>query len=108
MMPSFGTSTPLARGEDVVCRYDGEELTIVLQDADAAIALDRAEDIRRNVESMQVLHRQHDLGQVTVSIGIASYPQHGDTPVQLLHRADRALYVSKNAGRNRVSVADRT
>lgn len=98
----------LARGEDVVCRYGGEEFTIVLQDADAAIAIDRAEDIRRHVESMQVLHRRQDLGQVTVSIGVASYPMHGDTPVQLLRRADRALYAAKNAGRNRVSVADRT
>lgn len=98
----------LSRSEDVVCRYGGEEFTIVLQEADSAIALDRAEDIRRNVEAMQVFHRQQSLGQVTVSIGIASYPMHGDTPVQLLRRADRALYASKNDGRNRVSVADRT
>ena len=98
----------LSRSEDVVCRYGGEEFTVVLQEADAAIALDRAEDIRRNVEAMQVFHRQQSLGQVTVSIGIASYPMHGDTPAQLLRRADRALYAAKNDGRNRVSVADRT
>jgi len=97
------------RTEDVACRYGGEEFTVVLQEADSALALDRAEDnIRRHVEAMQVMHRQQNLGQITVSIGIASYPQHGDSPEQLLRRADRALYTAKNNGRNQVCVADRS
>ena len=98
----------LARSEDVACRYGGEEFTIVMQEADAALALDRAEDIRRQVAEMQVLHRNQNLGQVTVSIGIASYPQDGDSPEQLLRRADRALYTAKHNGRNQVCVADRS
>ena len=48
-----------------------------------------------------------NLGQVTVSIGIASYPQQGDSPEQLLRRADRALYIAKKNGRDQVRVADR-
>jgi diguanylate cyclase (GGDEF)-like protein len=97
----------LVRSEDVACRYGGEEFTIVVQEADAALALDRAEAIRSAIASLAVVHRHQALGRVTASIGIASYPQHGDTPEQLLKRADRALYTAKHAGRNRVCVADR-
>jgi diguanylate cyclase (GGDEF)-like protein len=108
LLAQFGALlSALVRTEDVACRYGGEEFTIVMQEADSALALDRAEDIRRHVEAMQVLYRQQNLGQVTVSIGIASYPQHGDSPEQLLRRADRALYTAKNNGRNQVCVADR-
>lgn len=97
----------LARSEDVACRYGGEEFTIVLQEADAAIALERAEEIHRAVATLDVHHRRQQLGPVSVSIGIASYPQHGDSPEHLLHRADRALYAAKEQGRNRTCVADR-
>jgi len=95
------------RTEDVACRYGGEEFTIILQEADAALALDRAEDICRAVRTLKVGYRNQDVGPVTLSIGIASYPQHGDAPDQLLRRADRALYVAKETGRDRVCVADR-
>lgn len=95
------------RSEDVACRYGGEEFTIVLQEADAALALDRAEDICSAVRTLKVGYRNQDVGPVTVSIGIASYPQHGDSPEQLLRRADRALYAAKDGGRDQVCVADR-
>jgi diguanylate cyclase (GGDEF)-like protein len=109
LLAQFGALlAALVRTEDVACRYGGEEFTIVMQEADSALALDRAEDIRRHVEAMQVSHRRQNLGQVTVSIGIASYPQHGDSPEQLMRRADRALYTAKNGGRNQVCVADRS
>jgi diguanylate cyclase (GGDEF)-like protein len=97
----------LSRNEDVACRYGGEEFTLVLQEADAALALDRAEEIRRAAGTIDVRVRRQAVGAISVSIGIASYPQHGDTPDQLLKRADRALYTAKNQGRNRVCVADR-
>lgn len=97
----------LVRSEDVACRYGGEEFTIVLQEADAALALDRAEEIRRAIATLDVQHRRQKLGPVTASIGIASYPQHGDSPEHLLRRADRALYTAKELGRNQTCVADR-
>jgi len=96
----------LARSEDVACRYGGEEFTMVLQETDAGLALDRAEEIRRAASRMEVQHRRQALKPVTVSIGIASYPLHGDTPEQLLRRSDRALYAAKHGGRDRVCVAD--
>jgi diguanylate cyclase (GGDEF)-like protein len=96
----------LSRSEDVACRYGGEEFTLVLQEADAGLALDRAEEIRRAAHHMAIEYRRQQLGPVTCSIGIASYPLHGDTPDQLIRRADRALYVAKGQGRDRVCVAD--
>ena len=97
----------LVRNEDVACRYGGEEFTLVIQEADAAMALDRAEEIRKAIAMLHLERGHKGLAQVTASIGIASYPQHGDTPEQLLKRADRALYTAKHAGRNQVWVADR-
>jgi diguanylate cyclase (GGDEF)-like protein len=108
LLAQFGKCVlSLLRNEDVACRYGGEEFTILLQEADAAIALDRAEEIHRAVATLDVEHRRQKLGPVSVSIGIASYPQHGDSPEHLLHRADRALYTAKEQGRNRTCVADR-
>ncbi len=108
LLTQFGELlTTCIRTEDVACRYGGEEFTIVLQEADAALALDRAEDICKAVRTLRVGYKNQDVGPVTVSIGIASYPQHGDSPEQLLRRADRALYAAKDAGRDQVCVADR-
>jgi len=108
LLAQFGQCVlSLLRNEDVACRYGGEEFTILLQEADAAIALDRAEEIHRAVATLDVEHRRQKLGPVSVSIGIASYPQHGDSPEHLIHRADRALYTAKEQGRNRTCVADR-
>jgi diguanylate cyclase (GGDEF)-like protein len=95
----------LSRSEDVACRFGGEEFTLVLQEADAGLALDRAEEIRRAANDMRIEYRRQTIGPVTVSIGVASYPMHGDTPEQLIRRADRALYIAKEQGRNRVCVA---
>jgi len=97
----------MVREEDAACRYGGEEFTIILQETDSASALDRAEEICASVRAMEIMHRRQNIGPVTLSIGVASYPQHGDTPEQLLRRADRALYVAKRSGRDRVCVADR-
>ena len=95
----------LSRSEDVACRYGGEEFMLVIQEADAGLALDRAEEIRRAANDMVIEYRRQTIGPVTVSIGVASYPMHGDTPEQLIRRADRALYIAKEQGRNRVWVA---
>jgi diguanylate cyclase (GGDEF)-like protein len=96
----------IVRSEDVACRYGGEEFTLVLQEADAGVALDRAEELRRAAQRMAIDYRRQSLGPVTCSIGVASYPLHGDTPDQLIRRADRALYLAKEQGRDRVCVAD--
>lgn len=89
------------REYDVPCRYGGEEFTIVLPATDANGALAVAERLRCNIEAMRV-----DALQVTISLGIACYPGlAAETPEALIQAADAALYLSKEGGRNRSTIA---
>ena len=89
------------REYDVPCRYGGEEFAIVLPASGAASALAVAERLRHDVETMRV----DDL-QVTISLGVACFPDiAATTPEILILAADAALYRSKHDGRNRSSVA---
>ncbi|MEP7043906.1 MAG: GGDEF domain-containing protein [Dokdonella sp.] len=96
------------RTEDIVCRYGGEEFIAILTDADPDIARQRAEAIRAEVQRLELRHRNEICGRITVSIGIALYPTHGTLAADLLHRADKALYASKRAGKDRVTLASHT
>ncbi|MGH8184459.1 MAG: diguanylate cyclase [Rhodanobacteraceae bacterium] len=93
------------RGEDMPCRFGGEEFTTVLVDADHAQALARAEAIRKATAELVVRYRGGTLPPATVSIGVASLPEHGDTPEVLFRMADQALYRAKRLGRNVVASA---
>ena len=93
------------RGEDIACRYGGEEFTLILPEAGIEAALQRAQAIRVAVESMRVQYLGRELPQVTVSIGVAAFPGDGETPESLLRVADEALYRAKHNGRNRVEHA---
>lgn len=93
------------RGEDIPCRFGGEEFTLVLVEADHTHALARAEVVRKAVAELVVHYRADTLPPATVSIGVASYPEHGTTPEALLRTADQALYRAKQLGRNTVASA---
>lgn len=93
------------RGEDMPCRFGGEEFTVVLTDADHREALARAEAIRVATSELVVHYRGGTLARATVSIGVASFPEHGSAPEVLLRMADQALYRAKQLGRNRVASA---
>ena len=93
------------RGSDVVCRMGGEEFLVILPDAGRDVVLQRAESIRNAVEELKLEYDDKPLAPMTVSIGVAVYPQHGETDDELLKRADDALYIAKNSGRNRVAEA---
>jgi len=95
-----------SRGEDMPCRFGGEEFTLVLTDADHAQALARAEAIRKATSELVVHYRASTLPPATVSIGVSSYPDHGSTPEVLLRMADQALYRAKQLGRNKVASAN--
>jgi diguanylate cyclase (GGDEF)-like protein len=95
------------RGEDISCRYGGEEFALILPDAPLDSTLQRAEQLREQVRQLQVTHHGRALGAVSVSIGVAVYPQHGGSAEELLAAADRALYQAKAGGRNRVELAGR-
>jgi diguanylate cyclase (GGDEF)-like protein/PAS domain S-box-containing protein len=92
------------RGEDIACRYGGEEFLVILPGASMEIALERAESLRQAVKEM---HQHHQgLKPTTLSSGVAVYPDHGDTGLQLIQSADAALYRAKKAGRDRVAAAE--
>ena len=90
------------RAEDIACRYGGEEFTIMLPDMNLAGAVERAESIRRSVASLHVPVGKEMVGDFSISIGVAFYPDDGETGDLLLRRADLALYRAKRDGRNQV------
>ncbi len=103
LLAQFGvTLAQLCRGEDIPCRYGGEEFTVVLVDIDARHALERAEAIREATSKLELRHRGQRLPAASVSIGMAVYPLDGTTPEELKRMADQALYRAKHEGRNRV------
>lgn len=94
-----------AQDGDIPVRCGGEEFTIVLPDTPVDQALARAESLRAGVASLAIEHNHQSLGQMTISLGVASYPEHGDCREALIQSADKALYISKQGGRNRTTVA---
>jgi diguanylate cyclase (GGDEF)-like protein len=90
------------RGSDIACRYGGEEFVLVLPDTTLEGAHRRAEEIRAAVQGLNLRHQGKALDPVTVSIGLALYPEHAAGPDALIRIADEALYEAKAAGRNRV------
>jgi diguanylate cyclase (GGDEF)-like protein len=84
---------------DVVCRYGGEEFAILLSQTNAQHALAVAEKLRRLIETWQFPGVPRS---VTISAGVASCPDHGNTRDELVKSADAGLYAAKQAGRNRV------
>lgn len=94
------------RTEDIACRYGGEELLLILPGTGAEVARERADEIRCRISEMQLDIPGSGSKQVTVSIGVATFPQMGQTAEELVRSADRALYVAKSNGRNRVEMAE--
>jgi diguanylate cyclase (GGDEF)-like protein len=93
------------RGDDVACRYGGEEFALILPEAPLEVTRSRAEDLRRGIKELQVLYEDEPLGAVSLSVGVAVFPEHGLSGEDLVRAADAALYQSKAAGRDRVTVA---
>lgn len=93
------------RVSDIACRYGGEEFTVILPEAGVETVRHRAELLREGVKNMQVQYNHELLGVITVSLGVAVFPQHGSTTQAVLQAADACLYAAKEAGRNRVCVA---
>ena len=96
------------RGTDVVARYGGDEFICLLPQTDGAGALLVGERIRRRIASRPIRVGDAEVG-TSVSVGIAASPEHGTGFETLIKNADRALYVGKSQGRNRVVLfADRS
>jgi diguanylate cyclase (GGDEF)-like protein/PAS domain S-box-containing protein len=93
------------RGGDVVCRYGGEEFVAVLPNATLEETKLRAEELRKGVKRLLIYHLGKPLAKCTISLGVAVFPEHGQTIDELLKNADNALYRAKNEGRDRVVAA---
>jgi len=90
------------RGEDLACRFGGDEFALILCETDTAGATACVNAIRESVRGLSLQYRGKSLGGVTLSAGIANFPAHGDNLDDLINAADTALYSAKQAGRDRV------
>jgi diguanylate cyclase (GGDEF)-like protein len=93
------------RAEDIACRLGGDEFFVVMPDAPVNVALARAESLREAVRALKIQHQHQTLKGVTISAGIASFPEHGRMGKTVMRAADTALYQAKAEGRNRASLA---
>ena len=88
----------LSRGEDLVARHGGDEFALMMVNASREIVWQRAELIRQRARSLEIGGNYQQLGPVTLSVGIALFPDHGDGAQAVLKAADEALLRSKQAG----------
>jgi len=95
----------LLRETDVAARYGGDEFILLLPETHAQGARELAERIRRTIERKPLEVRGMRIN-TSVSLGVASFPEHGEDLRSILNKADQAMYLSKKTGRNRVTVFD--
>lgn len=92
------------RKSDFVCRYGGEEFVILLPETDLESALSVAEDFRETIESCSISLENNQTVKFTISLGVSQIDHSKDTSIEnILNRADEALYIAKDSGRNRVT-----
>jgi diguanylate cyclase (GGDEF)-like protein len=93
------------RGSDIACRYGGEEFTLILPEACLSVTQQRAEQIREAARHLNIEFSGQQIGSLTLSLGVACYPNHGLEGEAILKAADAALYRAKQEGRDRVIIA---
>jgi diguanylate cyclase (GGDEF)-like protein len=94
----------LTRTDDYSARLGGDEILMAFQKMPIKITLKKAEMIRKKLGKIYILCENQRIS-VTVSIGIAAYPIHGSSVNELISRADEALYIAKENGKNQVVLA---
>jgi diguanylate cyclase (GGDEF)-like protein len=92
------------RGNDIPCRYGGEEFLVILPRIPLDECGKRAEKLREAIKRLEVQHSGKPLPTITFSVGVAAYPDHGSNIDELLRVADTALYKAKAQGRDRVVI----
>ena len=96
------------REVDIVARYGGEEFAIILPETFKEKAYSSAERIRKSTAAHQFYYKEGTPAKrITISIGVASFPQDASTAQDLVFYADKALYAAKETGRNRVCLFSR-
>jgi diguanylate cyclase (GGDEF)-like protein len=94
----------VSRETDIACRYGGEEFAVILPETDLESAKGVAERFRNEVETFGFPGLKGGELKVTISVGVASFPDHAETEKTMIEKADKALYAAKEAGRNNVQV----
>jgi len=94
------------RAEDIPSRYGGDEFIIILPDASREVTTERAERLCEHVRHLHTQYEGQTLEAVSLSVGVAIFPEHGSTSDVLLKATDDALYRAKHEGRSRVVVAN--
>ncbi len=92
------------RTTDMCCRYGGEEFAIVLPESSSQDAVIRADALRSEVKNLRLQYKKQSLGPLTLSAGVAAFPEHGSSSEELLKIADQCLYEAKARGRDNVAV----
>ncbi len=93
------------REEDIACRYGGEEFVIILPESSLEASTHRAEQMRQEIKKLSFKYVNQTVGPITLSFGVAAFPQHGRRQEDILRAADAALYKAKAEGRDRVITA---
>ncbi len=91
----------LKDSNSIISRFGGEEFCIILPSCDKKAAFKIAEELRAKIEKIKIILRKHET-HVTVSIGVASFPQDAADEDELILKSDKAMYAAKQKGRNRV------
>ena len=91
-----------SRNTDIVCRYGGEEMSIILPNTSAEEAMYSANRVLTAIAEKEFHLKNNATSAVTVSIGIATFPEDAKTPQSLIEVADKGLYYAKEHGRNQV------
>jgi diguanylate cyclase (GGDEF)-like protein/PAS domain S-box-containing protein len=93
------------RATDICCRFGGEEFAIILPESSAQDAVARANALRSKVKSLRLQYKRENVGRLSLSAGVAAFPEHASASNELLKIADQCLYESKARGRDVVTVA---
>ncbi len=96
------------RGEDIACRYGGEEFVVILPKASLDDTYRRAEGLREGIKARSPDEPADHYPTPSMSVGVAAFPEHGTSAAQLILAADSAMYLAKAQGRDRVVVAEGT
>ncbi|MDB5478189.1 MAG: adrA 1 [Alphaproteobacteria bacterium] len=95
-----------AAKSDICCRYGGEEFLVMLPGSSLDHAANWARELSEAVHQIRIQGSSQSFSQITVSMGLAGFPEHGKTPGQLIHNADTALYKAKRGGRDQLVIYD--
>lgn len=96
------------RQYDIVCRYGGEEFVLMMPEISVDGSMKRAESLQAKTKQLRVQYKEKILEPVTISLGVAVFPEHGSTGEEVLKSADDALYTAKREGRDRAWISKET